>query len=53
MPQEIILPITNLASAGLVEDAPAVSLPPNVFQKYKMFVLGMELLKGSLPMWIS
>ena len=33
MPQEIILPITNLASAGLVEDAPAVSLPPNVFSE--------------------
>jgi len=30
MPQQII-PITDLASAGLVQDTPAVSLPPNVF----------------------
>ena len=30
MPQQII-PITDLASAGLVLDTPAVSLPPNVF----------------------
>ena len=34
MPLQII-PITDLASAGLVEDAPAVSLPPNVFSDVK------------------
>ena len=32
MPQQII-PITDLASAGLVQDTPAVSLPPNVFSE--------------------
>ena len=30
MPQQII-PVTDLAKAGLVQDAPAVSLPANVF----------------------
>ena len=34
MPQQII-PITDLASAGLVQDTPAVSLPPNVFSDVK------------------
>ena len=44
MPQQII-PVTDLAKAGLVQDAPAVSLPPNVFSNVHNVRFGSSSIK--------